>query len=256
MLFKDILEKKAKQLEPEFDKLFNLIIQKQHHSGDLLLVLVNGCYDEEIANSTTLGVKLSPYTIGPHKEGHSESCHYEFIHQYRTTHLAQFNHSEYLEMLNFSPEKRQQIFEFQKMEGTTIQLEMLIYLKIWEADSFIKRFYQLVRLVKSESYDWYFKLSESNRDSSATGTRQDIIRLQIRDRIEKDLPSIYLAFKNAYLTQVRNSIAHSNYSISSRYIQLNNYIKKDPASQLISLSFDEWIDKFHDTMIIYDQYIK
>ena len=51
-----------------------------------------------------------------------------------------------------------------------------------------------------------------------------------------------------------NSIAHSQYSILGRHIQLNNYIAEDPYSQLKVLPFDEWIDRFHETLVIYTLY--
>ena len=36
---------------------------------------------------------------------------------------------------------------------------------------------------------------------------------------------------------------------------MNNYVKEDPASQLHGLKFDEWIEMFHHTMIIYNEQI-
>lgn len=253
MLFKDIIDEKQKALEPEFDLLFEEIIKNQKHNGDMLLILINGSYNTDVLKSPR---NLSPYIIGPNKEGHSEVLHYEFIHNYRTTYLADIPHSEYLKEFEWSEEKSKQIEEHQKFEGTTIQLEMMIYLKIWEADAFIKRFYQFARLLNGENYDWNFRLSESSRDANSTGTRQDIIRKQIRNKFKTKFPAIYTAFENAYKTQIRNSIAHSNYSFQSRYIHLNNTIEGDPASLLTSISFDDWISKFHDTMVIYNQYIK
>jgi hypothetical protein len=256
MLFADILDKKTKNLEPAFDLLFDKMVNNQKHPGDLLLVLINGFYNPDVHKWTNLPIKLSPYMIGPDKEGHSETLHYDFIHQYRTTHLARIVHSEYVKEFEWSPDKREQIEELQKIEGTTIQLEMLIYLKIWEADSFIKRFYQYARLINAESYDWHFKISQSSRESISTGKRHDIIRKLIRDKLHREFPTIYLAFKNSYKTQIRNSIAHSNYSFQSRYIHPNNYIEGDPANSIKAISFDGWIDIFHDTIVIYNQYIR
>jgi hypothetical protein len=83
-----------------------------------------------------------------------------------------------------------------------------------------------------------------------------VIRTLIRDRLKDNYPQIYSAIKNAYKSQIRNSIAHSQYSFLGRNIHPNNYIKNEIASQIIFLSFDEWIDMFHDTMIIYNQIIR
>jgi hypothetical protein len=254
MLFKDILDKKTQIMGAEFDRLFDIILKKQKHSGDLLLVLLNGFFDPNLRKWSDGA--LSPYTFGPNKEGHSEWLHYQFIHQYRTTHLAPETHPEFLKRFEWSPERSKEIEELREFEGTTIQLEMLVYLKIWEADSFIKRFYQLANLLNELPYDWHFKIAESSRDKDATGSRQDILRKLIRDRFKNEFPAIYDAFKSSYKIQVRNSIAHSNYSFLSRTIQLNNEIEGDQNCSLKVLGFDEWIDLFHDTMVIYNQYIK
>lgn len=59
----------------------------------------------------------------------------------------------------------------------------------------------------------------------------------------------------AYKTQIRNSIAHSNYSIMSRNIHPNNYVAKDKAAQIQNLPFDEWIEMFHFTLALYNELI-
>lgn len=255
MLFRDKLNEIGKKLSPEFDRLFEEIIEKQSHNGDLLLILENGLYNPEVHTWKNLHEKLSPYMIGPSHEEHSSNTHYKFIHTYRNNAIADISLKNYLKEMEYTPEKREQIDQMQEVESQSIQLEMLIYLKIWEADSFIKRFYQICRILHREPYDWHFKIAESNRDRSATGNRQTLIRKKIRDRLKDEFLIIYEAFKKSYLTQVRNSIAHSKYSIIGRNIHLNNYVKEDPASQLQGLEFDEWIEMFHHTMIIYNEQI-
>jgi hypothetical protein len=83
-----------------------------------------------------------------------------------------------------------------------------------------------------------------------------IIRKLIRDRIEAHSPTLYQIIKDTYKTQIRNSIGHSNYSFLGRHIHPNNYIKEDPHSQIRAISFDEWIDIFHNTLILYNEYIR
>jgi hypothetical protein len=143
-----------------------------------------------------------------------------------------------------------------KIEETTIQLEMLIYLKFWEADMIIKKLYQFVRILQGQDYDWYFKIDNSSRGNvNSTGKRQDIIRSKIREPLKNISPILYNIIKETYKTQIRNSIAHSNYSFLNRVIGLNNYIEKDPASQLKRISFDEWINIFHNTLVLHNEYI-
>lgn len=256
MLFTDILNKKTEELQPEFDKLFKDILDNQTHDGDLLLTRVNGFYYPEANNWDNTLIK-NPYMIGPNTEGHSDHWHYKFIHNYRQTSVSSLSYTEYIQKFEWSEEKAKEIDALTENESTSIQLEMLIYIKIWEADLFIKKLYQLTNLSNGEPYDWHFKIKESNRDSSpSTGKRDDIIRNKIRDRLKDKYPNISSAIKNAYKTQIRNSIAHSNYYFIGRYIHPCNYIKSDPASQIQVLPFNEWVDMFHDTMVIYNQLIR
>ncbi len=256
MIFKEIITKKGNQLKLVFDELFELVIKNQIHSGDLLLVNENGFYNPDVYNWNNLDRKFLPYSIGPNKEGHSENVHFKFIDGYRKTYECKLSHEQYLKEIKWDPENREKIEEFIFQEELLIQLEMLVYLKIWEADSFIKRFYQLARLLNKEEYDWHFKIAESSRDRNCTGTRQEIIRKKVRNKFEKKIPGLYSAIKKSYNTQIRNSIAHSKYSFLSRYIHLNNFIESDVSSQLKAIKFDDWIDMFHETMILYNEYTR
>jgi len=253
MIFRGILDKKTADLQPEFDNLVNAAFKNQTHSGDLLLIHINGFYNEEAHSWDNLGKKLSPYMIGPNSEGHSESLHHEFIGEHLKREILDQNYEEYKALHQWSAERDEEIRALTKTEEYSIQHEMLIYLKIWEMDLFIKKLYQLVRLVLGQEFDWHFSIAESNRDNKATGTRDKIIREKVRDPLEKEFQKIFAVIKNAYKSQLRNSIAHSKYSLHGRYIHLNNYIKKDPASQIEVISFDEWIDIFHDTIVFYTQ---
>jgi len=253
MLFQEILNTKYRVLKPEFDKLFQKILQNQTHPGDLLLAHQNGFYSPEVYEFDNEG-KYSPYMLGPGSEGHSEDTHYEFIGHYVNNNLTTQTLSAYLEKVKYDPEKIKEVDKLSHIESISVQNEMLIYLKVWEADSFIKTFYEIALLLHSEPYDWHFKIKESFRDKDATGNRDTIIRNLIRDKFKDDFPLIYEAFKRAFVTQMRNAIAHSQYIIIGRHITLNNYIKNDAAAQLKVVSFDRWIDIFHETIIIHSLY--
>jgi hypothetical protein len=253
MLFRDILNRKTVGIQTEFDRFLNETYKKQTHPGDLLLIHENGFYNAETHKWTNLPEKLSPYVIGPGKEGHSEQLHHKFIGKYIDRSIQERSYDEYLKLHEWTKEKAESIAKLAEEEAESVQLEMLIYLKIWEGDLFIKKFYQLARLKLGMEYDWHFSVAESSRDKKATGTRDEIIRKKIRNTFENSYPTIYKAFKNAYKSQIRNSIAHSKYSILGRYIHLNNYIEEDQYSQIQVVSFDEWADIFHDTLVLYTQ---
>lgn len=257
MIFKDKLVELEKAFTPELDRLFDEVLKNQTHESDLLLIHINGSYraDTETLNAGS-DVKFDPHVIGPGHEGHSEQTHYNFIDKYRRTHIANLTLPEYVKLHEYSPERKEEIEKLVDIEETTIQLEMLIYLKFWEADMIIKKFYQFVRLLNGENYDWYFKIQESARDKDGTGSRQDLVRLLIRDRLKTISPIFFNLIRETYKTQLRNSIAHSNYSFLGRFIHPNNYIKEDPAAQLKAVSFDEWINIFHNTLTLHNQYIR
>ena len=255
MIFIEKINERGVILHSAFDKLFDLVIKNQVHPGDLLLVNENGFYNPEFTKNNNFGNEILPYTIGPNNEMYSEQTHFDFIDSYRKTYECQFTYNEYLNKIKWNPEESDNIDKLIFQEGLSIQLEMLIYLKIWESDLFIKRLYQLVRLSSGIEYDWEFKISESNREKNCTGIRNEIIRKKIRDKLKLTIPDLYYSIKKAYKTQVRNSIAHSNYSILDRNILLNNYIEGDVINILISLNFDEWIEIFHETMILYNEYV-
>lgn len=253
MLFKNILDDKTAKLQDEFDRLVDAAYKNQSHSGDLLLIQVNGFYNAETHKWTNIEKKLSPYMIGPGTEGHCEYQHHKFIGKYINKGISSQTYDDYKNLHDWSEERAKEINEMAEQEADSIETEMMIYLKIWEGDAFIKKFYQLVRLSLGMEYDWHFSVGQSTRDTKATGTRDVIIRKKIRDRLKDKYPTIYAAIKNAYKGQVRNSIAHSKYSVFGRYIHLNNFIEEDPYSQIQVVSFDEWVDIMHDTLVIYTQ---
>lgn len=256
MLFKEILEKKYKIISEEIQKLVDLAFLNQTHQGDLLLIFVNGFYHHEAKLWDNDTEKYSPFAIGPNREGLSEMSHYHFINYYRTTAISQLSMEEYFKQLADSSATGAKD-NFVNAESMTIHMEMMIYLKIWESDSFIKRFYQIVRLINGENYDWFFRIKEANRDSKrSTGSRQQIIRKKIRDKLQTQCPILFDTFKNAYNTQTRNSIAHSKYSFLGRNIFLNNFVGGDKSAQLHRITFDKWIEQFHDTLAIYNGYFQ
>lgn len=253
MLFKDVLDAKYSELVPQFELLYQLILKNQTDQTDLLLVHLNAFYNPEVRNWDNLDEKMSPYMFGPNHEGHSENTHYDFIGEYVKHNISDKTLSEYLADVEYSEERTKEINSLNFNESISIQTEMLIYLKIWESDTFIKKFFQLANLLEGNSYDWHYKLMTTSREKGTTGSRDVIIRNKIRDRFKLALPRLYRAFKS-YNFQIRNSIAHSQYSVLGRHIQLNNYVKEDPYSQLRIQTFEEWVDRFHEVLVLYTLY--
>jgi len=254
MLFQELLNKKYNLLKPVFNELYEMTFKNQTHPGDLLLVHQNGFYNPEVFGWDNIPEKLSPYMMGPDMEGHSEDTHHKFIGNYVTNNITNQTVDDYLIQVSDVSNHLKEVQELEGLESISIQTEMLIYLKIWEADAFIKSFYELALIANGQPYDWHFKIKESNRDKTATGNRDEIIRKLIRDKFEHVLPLLYNSFKSAFKTQIRNAIAHSQYFIYGRQITLNNFVKEDLSSQLKGIPFNQWIDIFHETIIIYSLY--
>ena len=252
MLFTDKLNATGPTILNEFKELFIKALENQGHPMDLLIIGLNGFYNPETFKLDD-GKMSSHYVMGPDSTGHSENLHYNYIDNYRTKNIYPKPHSEYLKELEYSQEKRNQIDKLVDAESLTIQTEMLIYLKVWEMTHFLKGLYQFGRVLKGEHYDWHFKL-RVGEDNTGIATSQNLIRTHIRDVIKPFSEPVYNCFKTAYKSQIRNSIAHSNYSFLSRNIHPNNENPHASFTQIPSLTFDEWIDMFHATIIIHNCY--
>lgn len=245
MIFVELLDELKDNTAQAVDELFQAAWDNQTHPQDLLLVDQHGFYSEMIGNPEVQKKhKLSPYVIGPDEIGFSESTFYQFIDWYRQSHA--FKKEEF--------EKEVEENENAKLqEVLTVQLEQSIYLRFWESDLILKQYYQLSSLAIGESYDWHLKIPTHARE----GSKHELIRKKIRDRIQKTCPSFYSLVKNNYLTQLRNAIAHSQFYILGRGFTLMNY-SDDPAahSPLKSLNFDEWYRLFHVTLLLHNETLK
>lgn len=255
MLFKDKLEEIRNKLEPEFERLFSEALKKQSHKGDLLMVTINGSYDKKMAGITLAnGKPASLYVHGPGSSGLADETHYRYIDFYRRK-IHQKTLTEYQKLHVYSPERQDEINKLLNAEELSIHLESSIYLKIWEGDHFIKVWFQFLQCLEGKPYDWHFKVKSSSRDTDGIDVRHKVLRIHIRERIKNFSIPIFEAFKIAYKTQIRNSIAHSNFSFLGRNIHPNNFISDDPSHQLKYLTFDDWIEMFHSTIILHNFYI-
>ncbi|MBK7970269.1 MAG: hypothetical protein IPK08_15740 [Bacteroidetes bacterium] len=113
----------------------------------------------------------------------------------------------------------------------------------------------MARLLNGEHYDWHFQIAESNRSKSKF-KRHDVVRRYIKNRIRNYNKVYYDFFSECHSNQIRNAIAHSKYALMGRNIHLHNYIEEDPYSQKINLSFDEWTEIFHKSLVMYNEYAK
>lgn len=254
MIFHDLLNQKFQQLKPDFDKLLEEALKRQTHPADLLLVTINGVYDYNPPFIEELGGQMMPFKLGPDREGISFTTHHEFMGKFIEKNIiSDKDYKEYTKEVEWSADRQEEIDNLRDGEAYTIQMEMLLYLKMWESDAFIKQLYQLVQLTHGKDYDWHFKIDNNEKVEGeiVTGKREEIIRKKVRDKTKKSYPNLYSALKNAFVSQLRNAIAHSQYSLFGSHIQLNNYKEGSKGSPFPAFSFDEWTNKFHDSLVIY-----
>jgi hypothetical protein len=257
MIFADKYEALYPKISSEFNRLLSLAFQKQSHQGDLLILYNNGFYNEEMEyHNKKFGSNYLIYTIGNRGENFSETAHNDFIQKFRVSNFISYNYEEYSklhELSKLSYEEKKQLLEF---ETSTIQMEMLCYLKFWESDAIITKLYQFVRLLNGKSYDWKFRIKKFPREKNTNGTIGEIIRENILKDIEIVSPILHDLLINSYDSQIRNSIAHSNYAFPGNEIWLNNF-SENPLnySPRHSISFDEWNIIFNNTLVLHSTYM-
>jgi hypothetical protein len=242
MIFSDNLKTQSPTVEKGVAELFDAAFNNQSHPQDLLLVDQHGFYNPEFSGvKLSDGRTLSPYLIGPDWIGFADQTNYEFINWYRQSHQA--NKQEFIDELGKNP-------ELANAEIIAIQIEKSIYLKFWESDLNLKRLYQLSSLATGVSYNWHFKIPTNLRE----GSKHEIIRKEIRDKIKNICPTFFDLVRKNYKTQIRNAIAHSQFSITGRVIDYLNFSKDPNAfSPIKGLTFDQWYELFHDTLLIHNE---
>jgi hypothetical protein len=179
MIFRDLILQLKEGVATAVQELFSTAHAKQTHGQDLLLVDQHGFYSEVLADSRVRAQhRLSPYRIGPDEIGFGELTFYEFIDWYRQSHV--------LDKADFEKQVAQEA-EMAKHEQLTIQIEQSIYLRFWEADSLLKKYYQLSSLASGEPYNWHLKIPVHPRE----GSKHEVIRKMIRDRVKDSCPAFY-----------------------------------------------------------------
>lgn len=256
MLFKDKLDYYDQIIKKELEELLNKAFHTQSHRADLLLLNINGFHLDK--SSKVRNNPMHPFVFGLGSIGHSELLHNEFLLEFSRPNVLNIPYSDFKKEREYptntgelNEELYDKILTLVKKESYVIQMEMLVYLKIWESTLYLKNLYQLVRLLKGEHYDWFFKLKTANTPNGIA-TAQELIRKCIRDEIRPFSPILADLIAQAYKSQIRNSIAHSNYSMLGRSIYLNN--SNNQYANIESLHFDEWNEMYHISVALYNSY--
>lgn len=111
------------------------------------------------------------------------------------------------------------------------------YLNVWENGFFLRVFTQLVNILNGCDYDWYLDISKLPSNGKSKHIREQIIkRLNLA-------PMFQQVVRTAYIAQIRNAIAHSQYHCVQGGILYDNF-KSDKYVTLQGLTFDDWEKKY------------
>lgn len=236
MLFSEKLASLRPEVDLAVEELFNTIKRTQTHDQDLLLIEINGFFDQRLENT-----KISPYVFGPGGWIYSSDLtQYRFFDKYRKE-IENTPRKNWFSDFSTNTNK-QLLYDF------TLQIELMVYLKFWESDVMLRKLYQLSNLAQGKIYDWYFSI---NKDDS----RHILIREVIRDPIKNICPKYFKLLKDIYLSQIRNAAAHSQFYVEQGKLGFNNYDPNDFAP-LSQIDFEDWEDRFHKLVLMYNALIK
>ena len=232
MLYEDELITKTKIIRPLVQHFAEIAYKNQTHHQDFFLILINAYYLEELEK---------PYVFGTDWSIIGDKSFSAYIKWYTTNPTFKKNTKEKLDYT--SPD-----FELYKISTHT---EKSIYLRYWEADTTLQYLYQMVRLCNGLHFDWKWK-----QKIGEYRNRQEFFRKEIRNPIKNIDKDIYDFFKTTTIAQIRNAIAHSQYCLLNNEIKYLNYSKDaQKYSSLMLLSYEDWADIIHNTLVFRNELI-
>jgi len=238
MLYEEKLKLYDDEVKNSVDELFTVADKYQSHYSDLLLIIIHCFFNEDAVNWNNPNIpKLSPFVFGSGNEGLMLKSQNEFFHAYFNMYIIKEDEPQELKIFK---EGNGPILN----KSAIIQMELMFYLKSWEADLFLKILYNLSRLTHGKNYDWHKKLKDTGRTN--------LITENIRNMTKVTAPTFYNLIDSIYSPQIRNAIAHSKYWIASDGIKFFNYDPSDKLNTLIGITFIEWEVIFHKTILLYN----
>ena len=233
MIFEQLIKAHDQEVKDGINELFDVAFANQLDENDMLLV-TSHCHRMENWKDIDLS-EISPFVVGVGVVGHEEHNFYEFYHEYR----QQYYDKDVFDAAN-SEEK-------EKAERLTINIEFMIYLKLWENDAFLRRIFNLVRLCNKDYYRWDFK-------PDVFDSRERLIRNKIMQRVKKLCPKFYALLEEIYIPQLRGAFAHNKYFFSGKYISITNKNYRD-GFDLGSILIDDWYKVFNKSVLLYNHYL-
>jgi len=219
MLRKKTIENIGPRIESALRETLHLSRFLQKRRNDVVVWLENGYYEKGIEG----------YIIGPGMD------HFNDLD--RNQYCSSYVKEEYELRIGQidDPDENSRLIK------KSIRQELSIYQDFWESVVALRILRNLVNLLTLQAYDWRLQIDKSNKSQ--------IIREEIRDKLEGlgcDLGSI---IRESYATQIRNAIAHRDFRIDENHIVLLNYQKQEYCN-FRSLTLDEWEHRFALTFLL------
>lgn len=108
-----------------------------------------------------------------------------------------------------------------------------MYLDIWENELFLRNFAELIKIANGEHYDWNLDLSKLKDTGKGKFIRNEII-----NRLES-YPYLQEIVKEAYNSNLRNAVGHSQYHIVPGGIWLDTF-GRNKHSTVQGFNFEQW----------------
>lgn len=212
------VERYEENVRVGLQELFDLCKHNMPHVGDLLLCQQNGFIDysgcpcvglgEEGLNSMHIINSISFNGIGEITDDDD----------YFTKHGNKFHKGT---------------SEFEK----GIYRQKSTYLNIWETGYFLRVFTQVVNALNGVDYNWSLDISKLPPNGKSKHIREQIIKRLSSASLFQEV------VKTAYVGQIRNAIAHSQYHCVQGGIFYDNF-NSDKYATLEGLTYEDWEKKY------------
>jgi hypothetical protein len=246
MLFTETFNKLQSYVSHPIDLLFDMAFKNQTHESDLFLVLQNGFYNYKDPDMVFDGVKMSPYTIGFDDDRLAEQTQFEFYSVYRGRQVT--DKAAYLGKLVDDD-------DLQHGERISVQLEMMLFLKFWESDRIMKILLMLVKLANKESFDWELQINNLKDNNKKVGRSAILETILPRDSFT-NCPEFSDLVTTCFNSQIRNSVAHSQFFFMGRTVSFTNFEKGKSYNNISFITFEKWEEFVHLTILFYNSLIQ
>lgn len=212
------------RVERAVSDLYDAAISNQKNPNDIVLFWSNAHFGKAVPKV------CRKFRLGPGIEGIDDYPRVGFLINYLQT------GDESL----IQPSWKQD--EIDTHKKYTVNLELMIYTHLWEAERSLRMLRQLANIVSGNAYDWNIEIPWMSK--------HDFIRNQIKQVFLDHKLDVGNVIQESYNSQLRNAFAHVNYSFhETNFIKLNNYTGK--SWELEAVSFDDWEDRFLKSALLH-----